>query len=353
MIKRIIAALMCICMTFSLAACGEPSINWDEILLKDILPQIETNKGEILSNTEAEVWLEVKGISEEQYKDYVQLCKDNDFIIDSDEKTEDYTAYNSSGYKLTLFYMPQDKKLDIRMDEPMEIAPIEWPTQRIASSLPIPKSTVGKIEWEKADGFMIYIGETTQEDYNAYVDECIAKGFNVDYHKGDNYYRGDNAEGYNLSVYYEGFNIMSVHLDKYSNESVENSSNLDSADTTSEPLESESQTTSEPAAAISYEEIYHAYQQNELNADSVYKGNRYQVAARIQKIDSNGVWTLGGLLGGAMLTMEVEVDGETKTFKAEFNKDQEESLKTVNVGDSVTFEGECSGSGLWTECKLV
>ena len=38
---------------------------------------------------------------------------------------------------------------------------------------------------------------------------------------------------------------------------------------------------------------------------------------------------------------------------AEFEKEQEEALKTINVGDTITFEGECLSAGTWVECELL
>lgn len=50
--------------------------------------------------------------------------------------------------------------------------------------------------------------------------------------------------------------------------------------------------------------------------------------------------------------METRVDNTIVFFYAEFEKDQEETLKTVNVGDEITFEGECLSAGSWVECEL-
>lgn len=100
---------------------------------------------------------------------------------------------------------------------------------------------------------------------------------------------------------------------------------------------------------VTFDEIYQAYKENELRADDAYKGNRYTITAKI-----NGMAT-GGLLnltGGATLTMEKQVGNTIVFFYAEFEKDQEEALKKVNVGDTITYEGECVSAGTWTDCEL-
>ena len=36
-----------------------------------------------------------------------------------------------------------------------------------------------------------------------------------------------------------------------------------------------------------------------------------------------------------------------------FEKEQEEALKQVVVGDTITFEGTCLSAGAWTDCEIV
>lgn len=98
-----------------------------------------------------------------------------------------------------------------------------------------------------------------------------------------------------------------------------------------------------------YEEIYRAYKENELRADDEYKNNRYEVTAKINGMETGGLFNL---TGGATLTMEIQIDNTIVIFYAEFEKEQEDALKTVNVGDTITFEGECLSAGSWIECEL-
>lgn len=99
-----------------------------------------------------------------------------------------------------------------------------------------------------------------------------------------------------------------------------------------------------------FEEIYKAYKENELVADDLYEGNRYKVTAKINGMTTDG---LANLTGGAMLTLEKKVGKTTVFFCAEFEKEQEENLKTVKVGDTITFIGECGSAGYWSDCELV
>lgn len=118
------------------------------------------------------------------------------------------------------------------------------------------------------------------------------------------------------------------------------------------PTESEPQTSEETSAVgtATFDEIYHAYKENELVADDLYQHNRYRVTAKINGMTNNGLFNL---TGGATLTLEKRVGNTIVFFYAEFEKEQEENLKTVKVGDTITFEGKCLNAGNWSECELV
>ena len=51
--------------------------------------------------------------------------------------------------------------------------------------------------------------------------------------------------------------------------------------------------------------------------------------------------------------METTVDNTIVFFYASFEKEQEEALKSLDVGDEITFEGECLSAGTWIECELI
>ncbi len=102
--------------------------------------------------------------------------------------------------------------------------------------------------------------------------------------------------------------------------------------------------------SVSFDEVYRAYKENELRADDTYKGNVYRITAKVNGMKTGG---LLNLTGGAILTMEKQIDSTIVFFYAEFEKEQEENLKKINVGDTITFEGKCLSAGTWTECELI
>lgn len=101
---------------------------------------------------------------------------------------------------------------------------------------------------------------------------------------------------------------------------------------------------------VDYEEIYKAYKENPIRAEEKYKGNRYRITGQINGMSTSG---LLNVTGGATLTMLIKIDNTYVYFVAEFEKDQVEALKTVNVGDTITFEGKCASDELWTKCELI
>lgn len=119
----------------------------------------------------------------------------------------------------------------------------------------------------------------------------------------------------------------------------------DSAQTIEAETETETIDTS-----VTFEDIYREYKDNELRAKEAYYDNRYRITAKI-----NGMKTTGllNMTGGATLTMETKIDNTIVFFYAEFEKDQEDALKSVNVGDTITFDGTCLSAGSWTDCELV
>ncbi len=98
-----------------------------------------------------------------------------------------------------------------------------WPSSDIAQLIPVPKSNIGKINWEKSDGFSIEVSETSFKDYKDYVLSCQKKGFEVNYKKGDNYYYSNNESGYRISLNYDDeYKVMEIRLNE---EKTSNSSN--------------------------------------------------------------------------------------------------------------------------------
>lgn len=100
---------------------------------------------------------------------------------------------------------------------------IDWPTTELAKLIPVPKSNIGSIIMEEEDGFIIDIANTSTEDYDTYVKECIDNGFDVDYYKSDDSYMAEDQNGNSLSLSIDDNYVMNVALSKPSDTSKDDS----------------------------------------------------------------------------------------------------------------------------------
>lgn len=92
-----------------------------------------------------------------------------------------------------------------------EFGVYDWPSNEIGKSIPVPESNLGSFKWEDEYSFMIYIGETSKEDYDTYVEKCEENGFVIDYWKGETNFFGYNEDNYYLSIdYQENDYIMTI-----------------------------------------------------------------------------------------------------------------------------------------------
>lgn len=148
-------------------------------------------------------------------------------------------------------------------------------------------------------------------------------------------------------------------------EKVEGDTNEPTEESTSEPTEESSQQPSEQEIApsetpvveitedsidtsVTFADIYREFKRNELNAKDLYNGNRYEITGKVNGMSTGGLFNM---TGGATLTMEIKVDNTVVFFTAEFEKKQENNLKQISVGETITFIGTCYG-GNFTDCEL-
>lgn len=180
------------------------------------LPEPPTNVGKIRLNDDRELWLEMNDIRQSQFERYVQRCKNNGFTIESKKTGYSYEAYNEKGYFLSLFhhaYIIKDT-LSLHIKAPLPMDNIMWPESDIAKLLPIPKSSCGYIESESLDGFVIYIGEMTKDDFGDYADACYEAGFKKNHTRSDKSFTGYDMEGNYVELQYMGNKTVSIKIQK-------------------------------------------------------------------------------------------------------------------------------------------
>ena len=241
--------IVALAVAVSIATCvknaPEP-LDWPTTGLATMLPEPPHDKGTIISNSDTLFSADVEQCSADDYSSYVTACSEKGFNVEAESDTDSYTAFNSEGYKLSLMYWDSSEKIDISLDAPEEMGEISWPDAGPASLIPAPVSTTGYISTDSSKSFFAYIGETTQDDFQAYADECSAAGFSEDYESGETWYRAKNAAGDSLSLSYEGFNTMTVDVDLADDAAPNVSSDASAdADVSSESGQAESSSTAD------------------------------------------------------------------------------------------------------------
>lgn len=202
--------LLVIIAAISVAGKLKNRINWKDVALNDMLPTPPSKSGKVYTNSDQELWVSLKGVSDAQYNRYLDACVKKGFAVDAEKTSSSYEAYDEDGWHLDLSHY--GKSLNIDLDAPAVMGTIIWPNGTAGSMIPAPKSNTGRFEYEHDDQFLVYVGDTTKADYDAYVAACSDCGFNVDYSKGDTYYFADNGENWQLSLKYKGNSTMSIQI---------------------------------------------------------------------------------------------------------------------------------------------
>lgn len=187
---------------------------WSDILLGDVVPEPDSLLGELMSNHDDYLSVYVYKTTLTDYNEYVEACKEKGFTVEADQSEQSYYAYNADGYKLSLYYDENDSKMHIGVDASEQYGTLVWSDSTIASMLPIPTSTTGKITQDDEKGFRAYVSNTPIDEFKAYSVACADKGFNIDASDYDKSYSAKNSEGYKLSVSYQGNGEISISVDE-------------------------------------------------------------------------------------------------------------------------------------------
>ncbi len=186
--------------------------DWPTGPLAQMIPSMD-RKCEFVNETEDSLYIQVSdGVEKKEFDSYVDECKERGFTMDANTIGDVYNAYNPEGYQLSVSYSDYSKGVTINLEVPKADGELIWPAVGLATTLPNPNKTKGSVAVDSATQFTAYVGEIDKAAYNAYVDQCMQKGFSVDYSKGDDYFNAKDSQGNSLHLGYEGFSTMSVSL---------------------------------------------------------------------------------------------------------------------------------------------
>ena len=91
------------------------TINWNYIILRNHLPEPSNKKGivSINSNNNLDVYISTK--SEDEYREYIEACKEYGYTINEKYNTSSFEAENDEGYKLKIWYSDYSKEYNITL----------------------------------------------------------------------------------------------------------------------------------------------------------------------------------------------------------------------------------------------
>lgn len=212
--KKILITIITVLM---LVGCGGDK--WPTTGLGSYAPKPQKGKVEINYELDNSFSADINKVSDEYFEEYKELCKNEGFTIEIQEKSKDFEAFNKEGYKIQVSNYDD---ITVYVYAPKKLNSISWPIIGLANSIPKPDSSLGLIEADRADYFKAFIGEMDIDNYNSYVQQCINKGFNIDYSKDTYQYIAKNKEGYKIYLSYEGFNVISITIEIIEDKTVDN-----------------------------------------------------------------------------------------------------------------------------------
>ena len=96
-----------------------------------------------------------------------------------------------------------------------KISEFKWPNSKIAQTIPKSESNKGKILYDTTSVFSVDIAETTLDEFNDYIDQCLNMGFDYDYSRSDTSFYAKNKNGYSLVVLYSEDDVMHISIDNF------------------------------------------------------------------------------------------------------------------------------------------
>lgn len=212
--KKITIFLSVLLSVFILTGCGgkKEKLEWPTDGIAKLLPKPDAKYGKVTTNDEERFSARIEKQSKEDFKKYVKLAEKNGFNIDKKVITdESLTLYNKNGDKLHLVFW--DKNFfDIDLYKSIVTEKYTWPSIGLSALILKPDSDYGKIDTDSEKHFSIYVGKTSKEAFEKYINKVIEKGFTINHSKSDNNFRAEDPSGNKIDIYYDAFKTMRISI---------------------------------------------------------------------------------------------------------------------------------------------
>lgn len=182
---------------------------WPSFGMAALLPKPAEGITHDIRETDGDFSADVEKVTEIEFDSYVEACKEKGFDEEANNNSRSYTAYNADGYYLDLSMIGESYSISLK--SPIA-GTFEWPTNGPAALLPAPQQTTGEIAVNSSSQLTAHITNMQPESFNSYIDQCVARGFSVDYSRNDRHYNADDASGNSLYISYEGMGNVTLSL---------------------------------------------------------------------------------------------------------------------------------------------
>ena len=198
--------------TDSAASNKKSGFEWLESGLSNQIPRIDAKKGRVWENSDTELELQLEGISYSRFDSYISECQDLGYNNNAVKETDDYVAYNQSGYLLELSLIGESLTINLK-------APIlgdqdfSWPANSMAALIPELADKSGYVETDEEKHLKFVVCNISADELKKYFDSCTDNGFNIDIERDNRSFAGFNEDGHKLNIYYGDMKEMTVEIE--------------------------------------------------------------------------------------------------------------------------------------------
>lgn len=130
-----------------------------------------------------------KKVGADEFNRYVELCKEEGFVIDAVASENKYEAYDDNDNKLTVSYWHFSDSVNVELRKALEMIDYSWPSS--FEEFPAPKAEKSCLTNSRTGNgtksLEIYVGDVTREEFMQYMEACTAAGYECSYYGEDSF----------------------------------------------------------------------------------------------------------------------------------------------------------------------